>query len=131
MLSILEFFDSCVKVLVLAPHGDDGELGCGGTMSRFIEEGCEVFYVCFSLCRQSMPEGFPENALEMEVKKATKSLGISPSNLIIYDYPVRTLHLHRQEILEKLIVLREEISPNIIFMPASFKICKKSLNLFN
>ena len=30
------------KVLVLAPHTDDGELGCGGTVARLLEEGCEV-----------------------------------------------------------------------------------------
>ena len=28
-----------MKVLVLAPHTDDGELGCGGTIARFVEEG--------------------------------------------------------------------------------------------
>ena len=27
------------KVLVLAPHTDDGELGCGGTVARLLEEG--------------------------------------------------------------------------------------------
>ena len=28
------------KALVLAPHTDDGELGCGGTMARLVEAGC-------------------------------------------------------------------------------------------
>ena len=27
------------RVLVLAPHTDDGEFGCGATISRFVEEG--------------------------------------------------------------------------------------------
>ncbi|MBT4611169.1 MAG: hypothetical protein HOC05_14085, partial [Gemmatimonadetes bacterium] len=31
------------RILVLAPHTDDGELGCGGTISRLIEKGCEVY----------------------------------------------------------------------------------------
>ena len=30
------------KALVLAPHTDDGELGCGGTVARLLEEGSEV-----------------------------------------------------------------------------------------
>ena len=31
------------KVLVLAPHTDDGELGCGGTIARFLGEGKRPF----------------------------------------------------------------------------------------
>ena len=38
------------SILVLAPHADDGELGCGGTLNRLIEEGGKVFYMCFSMC---------------------------------------------------------------------------------
>ncbi len=110
------------NVLVLAPHGDDGELGCGGTMSRLIEEGANLFYMCFSMCEESVPEEFPKTTLEDEVREATKKLGIDPSNLILNYYPVRRLQEYRQEILEKLIVVRKEISPEIIFMPSSFSL---------
>ena len=27
------------RVLVLAPHTDDGEFGCGGTMARLVDAG--------------------------------------------------------------------------------------------
>ena len=30
------------KILVLGPHTDDGEFGCGGTIAKFIEEGKEL-----------------------------------------------------------------------------------------
>ena len=40
------------KVLVLAPHTDDGEIGCGGTIARFIEEGADVYYVAFSSAKK-------------------------------------------------------------------------------
>ena len=30
------------KILVLAPHTDDGELGVGGSIAKFIEEGKEI-----------------------------------------------------------------------------------------
>ena len=74
------------NVLILAPHTDDGELGCGGTISRLLEEGNEVFYLAFSICEESVPEGFPKNALETEVKKATAHLGIPSKNLILKNY---------------------------------------------
>ena len=47
------------RALVLAPHTDDGEFGCGGTMARLVEAGCEVRYVAFSIATRSLPPGFP------------------------------------------------------------------------
>ena len=41
-------FNNIKKVLVLAPHTDDGELGCGGAISNFLDSGKKVFYVAFS-----------------------------------------------------------------------------------
>ena len=37
------------RALVLAPHTDDGEFGCGGTMARLVEAGTDVRYVAFSI----------------------------------------------------------------------------------
>ena len=96
------------KILVLAPHTDDGEFGCGATIAKYIEEGKDVYYVAFSTCEESVPEGFPKNILEIEVKKATKELGIKPENLIIKNYPVRRFSEHRQDILEDLVALRKQ-----------------------
>ena len=95
------------NILVLAPHTDDGELGLGGTISKLIELGKKVTYVAFSTAQQSVPEGFPKDILKTEVKKATAQLGISPENLIIYNYEVRKLGYVRQEILEELIRLKK------------------------
>ena len=33
------------RVLVVTPHPDDAEGGCGGTLAKWIEHGAEVFYV--------------------------------------------------------------------------------------
>ena len=56
------------KILVLAPHTDDGELGAGGTIHRFLQEGREVFYVAFSTAEQSVAEGFEANILSKDVR---------------------------------------------------------------
>ena len=50
--------ESWERVLVLAPHTDDGEFGCGGTMARLVEAGADVRYVAFSIATKSLPEGF-------------------------------------------------------------------------
>lgn len=105
------------RVLVLAPHTDDGEFGCGGTIAKLIDEGHEVFYAAFSACQQSVLPQFPSDILITEVKAATKVLGVKPENLLLFDYDVRTFGYHRQEILDDLIKMRAEIKPDLIFMP--------------
>jgi LmbE family N-acetylglucosaminyl deacetylase len=106
------------KILVLAPHTDDGELGAGGAISKFIEEGCEVFYAAFSTAEESVPEGFPKDILKQEVASATSKLGISKNNLLIFNYQVRKLNYVRQEILEELIRIRKQEKFDLVFMPS-------------
>ena len=107
------------KILVLAPHTDDGEIGCGGSIARFIDEGKEIYYIAFSKCEESVPNGFPKNILEEEVKQATAELGIKSSNLFIKNYPVRRFNSYRQEILDDLINIKNKIKPDIVFLPCS------------
>jgi len=111
MLSLIK------RVLVLAPHTDDGELGAGGTISKLIENGSEVFYVAFSTAEESVPNGLPRDILKTEVKNATLKLGIKNENLLIFNYQVRKLNYARQEILEELIKIKENIDPELILMP--------------
>ena len=107
------------KILILAPHTDDGELGCGGTISKYLQEQSEVFYVAFSLCKNSLPEGLADNTLELEVKAATKILGIKEENLFLLDFEVRKFKENRQEILDEMILLRKKINPDLVFLPCS------------
>jgi LmbE family N-acetylglucosaminyl deacetylase len=105
-------------ILILAPHTDDGEFGCGGIIAKMLEQGDDVFYAAFSACEQSVLKEFPSDILITEVKAATKVLGIKSENLILFDYPVRTFNYRRQEILEELVTLKKNIKPDIVFMPS-------------
>jgi LmbE family N-acetylglucosaminyl deacetylase len=106
------------RVLVLAPHTDDGEFGCGGTMARLVDAGCEVRYVAFSIATKSLPAGFPPDTLAQEVREATRELGIPEANLRVHDFEVRTFPERRQDILELLIELWEEWRPEAVFQPS-------------
>jgi N-acetylglucosamine malate deacetylase 1 len=106
------------RVLVLAPHTDDGEFGCGGTMARLVEAGAEVRYVAFSIATKSLPPGFPADTLSREVREATAVLGIPEARLAVHDFEVRTFPQRRQEILELLIALWEEFKPDAVFQPS-------------
>jgi LmbE family N-acetylglucosaminyl deacetylase len=106
------------KVLVLAPHTDDGEFGCGGTIARFIQEGLDVYYVAFSACEQSVLSNFPKDILVTEVKAATAILGIPKEKLILLKYDVRTFNYHRQDILNDMIHIKNDIQPDLVFIPS-------------
>ncbi len=106
------------RVLILAPHTDDGEFGCGGAISKFLAKGTDVFYVAFSTAEKSVPEGFPKDILKKEVTLATSKLGISPSNLLLYDFTVRELPAYRQHILEIMVELKKDLKPDLVFLPS-------------
>jgi LmbE family N-acetylglucosaminyl deacetylase len=110
--------DGLQRALVLAPHTDDGEFGCGGTMARLVEGGCEVRYVAFSIATRSLPPGFPPDTLAREVREATTELGIPESHLTVHDFDVRTFPERRQDILELLVALWEEWRPDVVFQPS-------------
>jgi LmbE family N-acetylglucosaminyl deacetylase len=107
------------RILVLAPHTDDGELGCGGSIARFCAEGKEVYYSAFCMCAKSLPPDTPSDTLEKECKKATASLGVPASNLILFDYEVRELPNSRQQILEEMLQMQKNIRPDLVFIPAA------------
>jgi LmbE family N-acetylglucosaminyl deacetylase len=106
------------RALVLAPHTDDGEFGCGGTMARLVEAGCDVRYVAFSIATRSLPEGFAPDTLAREMREATAELGIPDGNLTVHDFDVRTFPSRRQEILELLVALWEDWRPEVVFQPS-------------
>jgi N-acetylglucosamine malate deacetylase 1 len=106
------------RVLVLAPHTDDAEFGCGGSIAKMIEQGNEVFCVAFSACQQSVRPEFPQDILLREVKAASGILGIKPENLFLHDYAVRTFNFRRQEILDDIIKLKTDIKPDLVFVPS-------------
>jgi N-acetylglucosamine malate deacetylase 1 len=106
------------RVLVLAPHTDDGEFGCGGTMARLVDAGVEVRYVAFSIATKSLPPGFPPDTLAQEVRAATAEIGVPESALTVHDFEVRTFPERRQDILELLIALWEDWRPDAVFQPS-------------
>ncbi len=110
--------DSIKTILVLAPHTDDGEFGCGGSVSRFVKERKIIFYAAFSTAEESVPEPWPKDILKTEVKEATKRLGILPENTLIYNFKVRELSYRRQDILEEMVKLKKDICPELVFLPS-------------
>jgi LmbE family N-acetylglucosaminyl deacetylase len=109
---------SMQRVLVLAPHTDDAELGCGGTIARLLREGRDVFVAAFSTAEESLPSSAAPTRLRDEFIAAMRSLGVPPDKIFVYGYPVRRLSYYRQELLEELVTLRKQINPSMVFLPS-------------
>lgn len=103
---------------MLAPHTDDGEFGCGATLSRMARAGAEVHYLAFSACEESVPEGFASDVLRHEVVAATGELGIPAENVQCLSFRVRFFSEARQDILQTLIDARKRIRPQLVFAPS-------------
>ncbi|MFT7589487.1 MAG: LmbE family N-acetylglucosaminyl deacetylase [Limisphaerales bacterium] len=107
------------NALVLAPHPDDGEFGCGATLKRLAEQGTKVWYAAFSPCIKSLPEGSADDRLFGELNKAAAHLGIPEDQIMNFDFEVREFPRDRQKLLETLIRLRKDINPELVLMPNS------------
>lgn len=97
------------RVLFLACHCDD-ELTSAATLRKFIEQGHKIIYVALSVCGIE--------TLHKECEQATKTIGIHST--VIYNYPNRTFAHQRQEILDRLLSIRKEAHPDLVFCPSSF-----------
>ena len=106
------------NVLVLAPHTDDGEFGCGGSIAYYISKGYRVIYVAFSAAEQSVIPELPRDILRTEVLHATRVLGIEKDDCIVLNFEVRRFPEFRQQILDKMIQLGNEFRPDIVFLPS-------------
>jgi LmbE family N-acetylglucosaminyl deacetylase len=104
------------NILVLAPHTDDGELGCGASLAKYAEAGKRVTYVAFSSCERSLPEGLPAGTLVNECRAATEALGVHET--IILDFDVRHFPGRRQDILEEMVKLNRDLKPELVLLPA-------------
>lgn len=107
------------KILVLAPHTDDGEWGAGASIHKWKQQGAQILHIALSDCEESLPKTEKAKVLREEFILSNKILGIEPGNEIVWDYPVRYFSSCRQDILENFIKVRGEFQPNVVICPSS------------
>lgn len=96
------------RVLVIAAHPDDEILGCGGTIKKFIKNGCEVVTAIVARGRPS-----EQHRMNKFAKRANAQLGIK--KLVFLNYPnlkLETFTLHT--IVEKLGRLIQTHEPDVV-----------------
>ncbi len=94
------------RILVLAPHTDDAEFGCGGTIAKLVEQRKRVTILAFSTCANP--------ALEQECRAASKLLG---AQVEVLNFPFRNFNEARQQILDTMIRFGRKVEPDTVFLP--------------
>ena len=105
-----------MKILVVSPHTDDGELGCGGMMSRFIREGHEIHYVALTsvINRDNVAVDISD-----EAKRSIIGVyGISSEHCWFGDITIRLFSESRQVILDWMLLLQNKYSYDMVFIPS-------------
>jgi LmbE family N-acetylglucosaminyl deacetylase len=102
------------KVLILSPHPDDAEYGCGGLISKLNTGLVDFEWIVFSTCDESLPDGVSAGTAIREHTKVMNMLGLKSTTI---DIPVRNFPEHRQLILDTLIACRNHFKPDLVVCP--------------
>ncbi len=98
------------NALVLSPHTDDAELGCGGTIAKMVEEGWAVHVIYFSAVSDRYPDLIDEAA------KSGNILGVTHE---VLSFHTRFFPRDRQEILQALYDHSKENEYDVVFTPTT------------
>jgi len=100
-----------MNILALSPHTDDVELGAGGTLARFVEEGHRVSVAAFSTGNGKT------GAFRPEFEAAMGALGVTEYEL--QDFKTRYFARERQDLLACLGWLFERVQPALMLIPCT------------
>lgn len=98
------------KLLVVAPHPDDAELGAGGTIARLAEQGCELLVLMLSdRGESSWLEEATVAAAELHESVRVETLHLTPFHMAA----------ERQSLMRSLEQYREDFGPDCVMAPAA------------
>ncbi len=107
------------NILIIAPHGDDEILGCGGTISKYVDKGYQVYVAIMTNANLGNPKKYSKkflNDIRKEAKNAHKFLGIHKT--FFFDYPATKINLiPLSEIIESIYNLIIKIKPKSLYIP--------------
>lgn len=104
---------SAPRVLALSPHTDDVELGAGGAIAQFARRGFTVDYVAFAKAESANGEdSLAECCAALQVLQVSKPQ--------FWGYPVRRIHEYRQDILDRLVQIRDTRPIGLVLVPSRY-----------
>lgn len=105
-----------MKVLVIAPHPDDEIIGVGGTISKRVKNGDEVYVCIVTKGQEPLYSKESVEQVRIECKEADKYLGIKET--IFLDFPAVMLEtVPRYEFNGKIAEVIQKINPDEVYIP--------------
>ncbi|MEY8198223.1 MAG: PIG-L deacetylase family protein [Colwellia sp.] len=103
------------NILIVAPHADDESLGCGGSILRFIDEGCQVSWLIVT--GMSLEAGFSIEQIERRKKEIEKvTMMYQFSNVIELNLPPAALDtLPKGDIIAGISKVIKELEPQDVY----------------
>ncbi len=123
MPDTLETIEQPERALVVTPHPDDAEIGCAGTISKWVKEGVEVYYV---LCTDggkgnNNPDANPQETAairEQEQRDAAALIGVK--DVVMLGYPDGELE-DNYEFRKDLVRAIRRFKPDIVLCPDPYR----------
>lgn len=94
------------KILVIAAHHDDIEMGCGGSIAKLINDGYKVDVIIVCDSSFSSLSGNILRSAKVALKEGInglKRLGIKRENIICFEFPTHSIKKNYQVIKEKIL----------------------------
>lgn len=111
------------RALVVSPHPDDAEFGCGGTVARLVQAGKEVFYLVATNGNKGgrdtdMTSDYLVNTRQDEQRRAAEVLGVSEVVFLDFgDGELEDDHAFRRQLVYHI----RRLKPDIVFTTDPFR----------
>ena len=111
------------RALVVIPHPDDAEFGCGGTVARLTQAGKEVFYLVATSGNKGgrdtdMTADYLVDARQDEQRRAAEVLGVSEVVFLDFgDGELEDDHAFRRQLVYHI----RRLKPDIVFTTDPFR----------
>ncbi|MHA1995610.1 MAG: PIG-L deacetylase family protein [Candidatus Hodarchaeales archaeon] len=97
-----------MNILVVTAHHDDLELGCGGSVAKFIEEGNKVFSLVMTHSGYQAPDQTIVRAKETASEEAKAAAHVLGYELISFDEDTFDIQVKDSNIVKILKIIQEE-----------------------
>lgn len=103
-----------IRVLILSPHADDAEIGCGASILKHIENGIKVKVLAFANRRDT--DLYASNEMKQEFYNSMNLLGVEEFEHL--EYKTRCLEENLAELTDLIYKTIKEYRPDILYIPS-------------
>lgn len=104
-----------MNILAVGCHPDDLEIGCGGTLARYAQEGHRVTMVHVTNGNMGHVEIRPEELREIRLKEAEKgALTLGADGILTLDIGDLVVNANQHGPIERMVAIIRDIQPDVI-----------------